>query len=72
MKKIIIIFISVLTSISCGKISTDNEIHENLQKNYNTVYKIEYCRYICIDSSKRIFDIILKSDGLIWSKVEIK
>jgi uncharacterized protein YceK len=69
MKKIIIVAITLLALTSCTSIQVHTQA---LQQDYDIVYIIENNRYICIDSSKKVYDIILSNNGEVLSKVEIR
>ena len=72
MKKIILSFAVVVLLSSC-EITTVSENTMYLQKLYpsGTVYSLDNSRYIVADSIK-VYDIRLRRDGSIFSKIKIK
>ena len=72
MKKIILSFAVVVLLSSC-EITTVSENTMYLQKLYpnETVYSLGNSRYIVVDSIQ-VYDIRLRRDGSIFSKIKIK
>ena len=66
MKKLLLL---VVLFTSCG--TAPSEDVQNLQKNYETVYRIDNYRYITSDSTG-VYDIRVTFGGTFYSKVKIK
>jgi len=72
MKKVIFSLAVVFLLGSCNNTTVSQDIMY-LQKVYPTavIYRIDECRYIVADSLK-VYDIRLRSSGIIYSKVKIR
>jgi hypothetical protein len=69
MKKIIIVAITLLALTSCrDKI----ENTQTLQEHFDVVYPLDTYRFICIDSSKNVYDIGMDIKHQIIVKIKIK
>lgn len=69
MKKLGFLLASLILLSSC---KTDSEHRQMLQQSYKTVYYVEQCRYIVIDSTNHVYDVRMNIDGGPYSKVEIR
>jgi hypothetical protein len=67
MKKLIVL---LLLFTSC-EVTTPSEDMENLQKQYDVVYRISNHQYIVIDSIGT-YEVRVENDGTPYSKVKIK
>jgi len=67
MKKLIVLLVLFT---SC-EVTTPSEDMENLQKQYDVVYRISNHQYIVIDSVGT-YEVRVENDGTPYSKVKIK